>query len=131
MLKIKIYENTYQSEKTLINYANSDFGYCESKFIRPRTFKNICSIIRHILYSRNDAKFFCLRRNINLLLNKNNKINTHWTSYQRNWNESNLWDSWFRYLTIIKIEKSLDLLSKEEEKIYQFIEYPGIGYENI
>lgn len=120
-----------KTRKTLINYANNDFGYCESKFIRPRTLENFFIILRHIWYTRNEAKFFSIRRNINLLLNKNNRINTHWTSYQRDWNESNLWDSWFRYLTIIKIEKTLGLLRKEEEKIYQFIDYPGIGYENF
>ena len=125
-----LYKDTLlKTRKTLVESINSDGGYCESKYLRPRSIKNIFLIIKHIIYTRNDAMFFSFRRNINLLRNRNNRIKTHWTTYQRTWNESNLWDTWFRNLTILKIEKSLNLISNKDKNTYQFIDYPGIGYE--
>ena len=66
---------------------------------------------------------FCLT----LLRFKHNKIKTHWTKYSREWHESNLWDSWFRMLTIARIDNSISLSSSN----WGFINFPGIGHSYI
>ena len=53
---------------------------------------------------------------------------THWTKYSRRWGESNLWDTWFRLLTIARIEISLE---NENINKWGFIKYPGIGYHYL
>ena len=38
------------------------------------------------------------------MIPKYNSITTHWNNYNRKWDESNLWDSWFRMQTLARIE---------------------------
>ena len=54
---------------------------------------------------------------------KHNTVTTHWTKIHRYWEESDLWDTWFRIMTLAKIDISLGLSSEEE---WGFIDFPGI-----
>ena len=110
-------------KNTLINEQNSDGGFCESKYIRPfKTFAFLKSLISSkslsIFFER--LKFFIL-----LIRTKNSIIKNHLSSYSRKWNESNLWDSWFRVQTLVIIQKYLNPNSRE---IGKFIKFPGIGF---
>ena len=56
---------------------------------------------------------------------KYNSITTHWNNYNRKWDESNLWDSWFRMQTLARIEIYSDYKKFDD---WGFIDFPGIGF---
>jgi hypothetical protein len=114
-----------RTAQTIINEQNEDGGFCESKYIRPITLKNIMSQIKHVYQSTWRIR---MERSIHMLHNlrqKNNQINTHWSNYSRDWYESDLWDSWFRMLTIARIQMEL---SPNLHNKWGFINFPGIGF---
>lgn len=114
-----------RTAQTIINEQNEDGGFCESKYIRPITLKNIMSQIKHVYQGTWRIR---MERSIHMLHNlrqKNDRINTHWSNYSRDWYESDLWDSWFRMLTIARIQMEL---SPNLHNKWGFINFPGIGF---
>jgi hypothetical protein len=108
---------------------NENGGFCETKFVRPRSLKQITLTIKHILSSPNLTIFIeRFRRNFVLQRTKHSRIHTHWTKYSREWSESNLWDTWFRLLAIARIDVFLDNNKFSE---WGFVNYPGIGYHYL
>ena len=57
---------------------------------------------------------------------KNFFIQTQFDSNKRKWSDSSLFTTWFRLLSIAKIEVYLNL---ETNNKWQFINFPGIGYD--
>ena len=104
---------------------NADNGFCESQFIRPLNLTNILAIISHVASSNKATFYERTRLSLTLMRPKNNRISTHWSNYSRDWYESNLWDSWFRMLTVARIRVHLGIDPIGE---WGFINYPGIGY---
>ena len=117
---------------SIIEDQNEDGGFCESKFIRPRSLKNFVLALRHTACAKGIARKERLRQALTLQRPKHNKVNgaEHWTGgrYQRKWNESNLWDSYFRMSAIARIDLAL---KPDNENQWGFIDYPGIGYHEI
>lgn len=111
---------------TLKSLQNPDGGFCESKNIRPLNLNYFKEFSYHIYNSSGIARYERLRQMVTLMRPKYNKIDTHWSKYSRKWEESSLWDSWFRLMSIAKIEK---FLSKDSNN-WNFIDYPGIGYSD-
>jgi len=111
--------------RTIFSEQNDDGGFCESSKVRPLSFKNLTSMLSHIMASQGSARIERLKYFVSLIRPKNSRIHTHWSSYSRGWNESDLWDSWFRMLTIARAES---FLSPERASQWGFIPYPGIGY---
>jgi hypothetical protein len=66
-----------------------------------------------------------LRYGLALQRAKHDRIHTHWSGYSRRWDESDLWDSWFRMMTLARIDAALD---HQPAAGWGFINYPGIGY---
>lgn len=97
---------------------NADSGFCESKFVRPRSVKNLLRTFRHIAQKRNHGLQESIRHSILLLKPKHDRIHTHWSQYSRRWNESNLWDSWFRVLTLARIEVALGSINNNKVGVY-------------
>ena len=62
---------------------------------------------------------------INELRNKHNKIHSYVSDRSREWYQSNLWDSWFRMMTLARIQCKLDTNSRLN---WGFIDFPGIGF---
>ncbi len=122
----KLLSKTFLS---IIEDQNEDGGFCESKFIRPRSFNNFILAIRHAFSCKGKARTERFRQVLTLQRPKHNRINgaEHWTGgeYRRKWSESNLWDSYFRMLTIARIELALE---PENGRGWGFIDYPGIGF---
>ena len=125
----KAYSETIKKTfKTVSSSQNSDGGFCESTFIRPRSFKNLNKSYKHFISRPNSNKFEVLKRIVSIQRPKHNKIHTHWTNYSREWGESDLWDSWFRVLLLARIDVYEDI-SKFNN--WGFINYPGIGFHHI
>lgn len=116
-----------KTANTLLSEQNEDGGFCESKKIRPRSFSYFTQSIRHVFAGQGAARLERLHQMFTLLRPKHNSIHTHWTRYSRDWAESNLWDSWFRMLTIARIDIALN---PENVKNWGFINYPGIGFHS-
>lgn len=117
----------YLTLSTLFRYQNDDGGFCESKYIRPKSFLNFVKQFNHLLFCSNGFNLEKFKYLISVNLKKNNTIQTHWTAYSRGWSESDLWDSWFRMLTIARIDTYL----KISDIKWGFINFPGIGYHEL
>lgn len=110
--------------ETILNERNSDGGFSESQWIRPRSIKRIYSGVRHVLSARGALRGERGRYFVALQAPKHNRMHTHWTQYSREWSESNLWDTWFRLLTIARIDTALCGGGRSR---WGFIDFPGIG----
>jgi len=130
MLTSKFVNNVGQEsilKKTLnsiIKEQNLDGGFCESKYMKKNIFIKFFNMMKHILSQPKDVKIWSLFVNLNLLRYKNRNIITHWTPTDRNWDESNVWDTFFRLSTIYRICKRLNL---NEKNLFKINNFPGIG----
>lgn len=113
------------THRTISGEQNSDGGFTESQWIRPYSLRRFLNGVKHVLCTEGSLRKERLRYFISLQHPKHNRISTHWTNYSRSWNESNLWDTWFRLQTLARIEIALGESSPRD---YGFINYPGIGY---
>lgn len=116
-----------RTAESIIASQNKDGGFCESQNVRPRSLANLWRFALHIFNAceNHSAMKERLRYGLALQRIKHNRIHTHWSRYSRRWDESDLWDSWFRMLTLARIEVALDP-SKAVD--WGFINNPGIGY---
>lgn len=112
---------------TLLSEQQADGGFCESLYVRPRSLLNTARSIRHVLevLPNTSAALERLRYATALQRRKYDRIDTHWSAYSRRWNESDLWDSWFRMLALARIECAMDKHAAEK---WGFIDFPGIGF---
>lgn len=113
---------------SILKEQNLDGGYCESHCVRPRSFANFSRSLVHVLKGRGQARTERLRYCLTLLRTKHDRIHTHWSVYSREWGESDLWDSWFRMLSIARIDCALN---PEHATDWGFINFPGIGFNTI
>jgi len=111
--------------RALLHEQNPDGGFCESHRVRPRSFDNLMRTCRHVAAATGQARRERLRQALTLLRPRHDRVHTHWTRYSREWGESDLWDSWFRMLTMARIECAFD---PERGAHWGFIDYPGIGF---
>ena len=116
--------------KTILKEQNLDGGFCESCFMWPRNKHNFFKYVKHVLNTMPNYSLFYerLRLFLSLQQKKYHRISTHWTNYNRLWNESSLWDSWFRMLAIARIMQKFD---KKKSNNWGFINYPGIGFNKV
>jgi hypothetical protein len=112
---------------TVLAEQNPDGGFCESLRVRPRSRTNLLRTLRHVRAAVGHARIERCRYGLSLLRPKHDRIHTHWSRYSREWGESDLWDAWFRMLTLARIECALQ---PERTKNWGFINYPGIGYHS-
>jgi len=122
------YQLLMRTADTILKEQNKDGGFAESHKIRPRSFRNILAALRHIKASRGQVRMERLRQMISLSRSKHNRIHTHWSEYSPRWNESDLWNSWFRMLSIARIQIAFDPSSIDN---WGFIKYPGIGFHPL
>src|SRR3990172_7962262 len=109
------------TKTTILSEQNPDGGFPESHYIRPRSCRNIAMGIQHVAAASGRARFQRLRQVITLQRPRHNRIHTHWSRYSRKWNESDLWDSWFRMLTLARIDVELNPSTADR---WGFINYP-------
>ena len=119
-----------QTTTTLLSEQQPDGGFCESIYVRPRSPMNAVRSIRHVLDALPNmpAALERLRYALALQRHKYDRIETHWSTYSRHWNESDLWDSWFRMLALARIECAMD---RQAAGKWGFIDFPGIGFHPL
>jgi hypothetical protein len=111
----------------LLSEQQPDGGFCESLYVRPRSLRNTFLSCEHAFAALpNTSSFFeRLRYGLALQRRKYDRIETHWSDYSRAWNESDLWDSWFRMLSLARIQCAMNTKAAAE---WGFIDFPGIGF---
>lgn len=112
----------------ILSEQNIDGGFCESHYVRPRSFTNLGRFINHIRDSSGHARVERIKYGLTLQRPKHDRVHTHWTEYSRRWNESDMWDSWFRMLTVARIDIAFNSDAIER---WGFIDYPGIGFHPL
>ena len=120
----QIIGKTYNS---ILSAQNQDGGFAESKKIRPLNINYFIEFLSHIKNSSGAVRRERIRQFLTLMRFKHNKIETHWSKIPRGWNESNLWDSWFRMMTISLIDI---IKNRNNKKNWGFINFPGIGFNH-
>jgi hypothetical protein len=112
---------------TIESEQRPDGGFSESVRVRPRSLKNSLRFASHTLGALGNRPLFTerLRHGLTLHRFKYDRVQTHWSRYSRRWDESDLWDTWFRMLTLARIEVAMQ---PERASQWGFIDYPGIGY---
>lgn len=116
-----------KTARSILASQNEDGGFCESQYIRPRSLTNTLRFIRHVASARGNLPLIKerLRYALTLQRPRHDRIHTHWSQYSRRWNESDLWDTWFRMLALARIDVALNPRNAER---WGFIDYPGIGF---
>ena len=115
-----------KTKKRIIQIQHRDGGYSESLFVRPLNLKNLKRQIEHVKLKNINGRKERISRFIANLRPKNSKLKNHWSNYKRNWNETNIFNTWFKVLTVAKIEKYLDRNNNK----WGFLNFPGIGFDN-
>ena len=113
---LKLYNN-------LLFEQQLDGGFCESPYIL--NFKN--SIFHIFIYTITNFNIPRFKFFIKTLLSfgKNLILPTHWSPNHRKYNQSDTWNSWFRLLTIFKINNRI-YKNTDKSKIFPF---PGIAFK--
>lgn len=116
-----------QTLHTLLQEQRPDGGFCESLYVRPRELCNLVAWVSHVARAIPNIALFVERLKYAIILQrtKHDRIVTHWSRYSRRWDESDLWDSWFRMLAIARIQCAIDPGYSES---WGFIDFPGIGF---
>lgn len=116
-----------RTSATLLSEQQADGGFCESLYVRPRSQMNAIRSVHHVLDALPNmaAAMERLRNALALQRRKYDRIQTHWSTYSRRWDESDLWDSWFRMLALARIECAIN---DKAFANWGYIDFPGIGF---
>lgn len=112
----------------IIKNQNADYGFCASRMdlFQNREFAKIASFV---LNGSNPYYWYYRgRKCAGLLLKREKSIYTGWTRLGRQWDESNLWDTWMRSLSLSEISKKIDYGEKQIDKHAKSHQMVGIGY---
>lgn len=112
----------------ILNTRNSDGGFCQSKC----KLTSVIDFFRYVpfYFSKSSSYLWYYRARACLatLLKWKNLIYTGWTEKPRFWNESNLWDTWFRCLALAEIAHVINDKTVEDFRSVNFHKTPGLGY---
>ena len=112
---------------SILEQQGGDGGFCESRHVRPRTIATAQKFGRQVASAWNRPPLLVerLRYAVTLQRPKHDEIHSHWSADGRRWDESNLWDTYFRLLTLARIDVALN---GSRALSWGFIPYPGIGH---
>ena len=117
--------------RLIFKNKNIDGGFCSSKIIPSKIpFVHIIMNLKFFFYGKYPMMWYYRVKNyIGDIIKGRNLIHTGWTKYDRKIDESNLWDTWFRCLTILEISCFLSK-DKNISNLFRFQDMIGIGYFN-
>ena len=112
---------------SILHQQGADGGFCESRHVRPRSIANAQRFSHQVVSAWNRPSLFVerLRYALTLQRPKHDEIHTHWSADGRGWDESNLWDTYFRLLALARIDVALN---GSRALSWGFLTYPGIGH---
>ena len=104
------------------NYFKN-LGFSENIYCRPLNLYNLYKLLTHSIKKIDERTIEKFLSTGSILRNKNRMIKNHFSDNPYYWNKPNLFATWFRVLSIAKIETHMDLNKK-----WKFINFPGIGF---
>jgi prenyltransferase beta subunit len=113
--------------EALTSTQNSDGGFCQSKY----KMTSLIDFFRYIpFYFSNRSPYLWYYRARNCLRTffKQDTPVYDWAEKGRSSKESNLWDTWFRCLTLAEIMRTLDSQRKADGICWRFHKTVGLGY---
>lgn len=112
----------------ILSTYNSDGGFCQSK----SKLTDLMDFLRYVpTYFSNRSPYLWYYRNkvsLGTVLKQKNKIYNGWIQKPRLWNESNLWDTWFRSLALAEIARTIEDSTLQDFRDVNFHKIPGLGY---
>ena len=112
----------------ILSTHNNDGGFCQSKC----SLTGLTDFFRYIsIYFSNRSPYlwyYKARISLGVVVKQRNLIYTGWTKKPRYWDESNLWDTWFRCLAIAEIDKTLNGSLSSVKMPWKFHDTVGLGY---
>ncbi|MBI3160550.1 MAG: hypothetical protein HYZ26_13210 [Chloroflexi bacterium] len=124
-LRLGIEQAMAQARHGLLDNQNPDGGFCWAQ--RPRFgLRGWWGVARHNLDWRHpDKAYVALRAALAGQMKLNRRIETGWSDDGRAWDQSSLWDTWFRLLALVEIE--LILSPDDLSARWQSIPAPNFG----
>ena len=123
-------EKLYES---LINSINDDGGFCESNSICD-IIKNKKSLREFIFYGNIPYIWYSrIKTTLPILIKKNYIYRTNWVKSNLYYNKSDLWNTWFKCLTIAEIETFFQNENSNNIKNgnWNFHKFIGLGYNSL
>ncbi len=112
----------------ILSTRNNDGGFCQSNC----SLNSMKDFLRYIpTYFSNRSLYlwyYRARVSLGVVVKQSNPIYTGWTEKPRYWDESNLWDTWFRCLALSEIVHTNDNTMLEDLRNVHFHKVLGLGY---
>lgn len=110
----------------ILKNQNKDGGFCESRLSDHSVIKKIFLQLSHVMNSPNKEIFFLkLKKTAKYIFKTNDIKHTGWVAEGQRWNESTLWATWFRCLTLAEITSYRE--PELASKYFNFHDFIGLG----
>lgn len=126
--KKEIQASMRKAFNAILSTRVDDGGFCQSNCRILSLFDFLKYI--PVFFSNRTIYLWYYRARITfaVFLRRGRKIHTGWTKDSRAWNESNLWDTWFRCLALAEIAQTIDDEVVRDFRNVNFHRIPGLGY---
>jgi len=129
---VKLSDNIIQilekAERAIKRCWNEDGGFCENR-LRPIGVKQLPKIISFILHGENLQVKKLRAHNVAVEVFKRRAMKSRrWVPENQSWNESTLWDTWFRSLSLAEVSNTLHGTS---DSMFRFHNHIGIGFNKL
>ena len=116
-----------RTELSLLDEQGEHGGFGDNVRLRPwsRALRELPSFLMH---SDPKVSYWRLRYSVRHLRPLHAHVKNQWSERGYGRGEENLWDSWFRMLTLAVIDR---VLRGPQAMRWGFIDYPGIGYPPV
>lgn len=112
---------------SLIANQNSDGGFCQSR-AKPKRLGDLIRQAPYYFKGNNPYLwYYRLRKAVGVMM-RPDQITTGWVPEARRWDQSNLWDTWFRLLAMAVIANSVHLENDCGMQLSRLHEVIGFGH---
>jgi hypothetical protein len=114
--------------EALFDTCDDNGGFCQSRR-RPSSLLDLLRLIP--FYVSNGGPYlwyYRLRKCLGVVVKDEPYIYTGWTEIGRTWDESNLWDTWFRCSALAEIANSIELEDNYGFRDTNFHQFIGLGF---
>lgn len=117
-------------KSSILENQNEDGGFCETRKRPSSIIKTLSPDTLKFIFSNPNFYITLYKLKTTIRISRQNIINNHWTRIGRRWDQSDMWDTWFRCLTIAEISQILSNNSTQKYN-WKFLKTIGLGwYDN-